>query len=152
MPILNLSLSISSGKDISSLKIVILRSPKDIWKWSLTLIINSISNISFLSIEDLDRSILTSYILYDIPAAKYLSWGSNLTEWIFAYGSPSVNRWFTFIFELGINFILCKMRDTRIILLLEEDLCILLSLRMISFLQLYYIKYFLSFHIIKIQG
>ena len=73
----------------------------------VNLIWNSWSNSSIFDVKYLNSSIITSLIyLIIIPAAIYLSWGSNLIEWTLISGYPYVKRWLTLIVELGINLIL----------------------------------------------
>ena len=80
MPILYLSLCVGSGKDVPGLEVVVLRPPKYVRKRCFGLIADRISQTLLLDIEDLDSAILAGYITAEVPAARYLSWTSNLTE------------------------------------------------------------------------
>jgi len=87
---LDFSFSTSSSQDIPRFKIIVFRPPKKIRKRGFSLIANGICECFFLYIEDFNSSIFASFVKNELPAAKYLSWGSNLTEWILTSGSPYV--------------------------------------------------------------
>lgn len=80
MPVLDLSFSIGSSEDVASLEIVIFRAPENVRKGSFCLAGDGKSKALLFYIEHLDCSILASCIKTHIPAARYLSWVSNLTE------------------------------------------------------------------------
>lgn len=58
MPILDLSLSVGSGKDVPSFEVVVLRPPKNIRKRRLGLIADGVSQTLLLDIEDLHSPVL----------------------------------------------------------------------------------------------
>lgn len=80
MPILDFSFSVGSGEDVASLEVVIFRAPEYVRKGSFGLVCDGKSKALLFHIEHLYCSILASCIKSDIPAARYLSWVSNLTE------------------------------------------------------------------------
>ena len=90
MPVLDLSISVGSGKYVACFEVVIFRSPRNIAERRLVFFSNCIREIFVLHMKYLDLSVLASCFKPLIPAAMYLSWLSNLIEWIFMPGYPSV--------------------------------------------------------------
>jgi hypothetical protein len=80
VPILDFSLCISSGEDVASLEVVILRTPQDVREGSFGIVGDGICEALLLDVEDLDGAVLAGCMRGGLPAARYLSWTSNLTE------------------------------------------------------------------------
>ena len=90
MPVLNLSISVGSGKYVACFEVVIFRPPQNIAEGRLVFLSDRVREIFILHMKYLDFSVLASCFKPLIPAAMYLSWLSNLIEWIFMPGYPSV--------------------------------------------------------------
>ena len=62
MPVLDFSVGIGGGENVLGLEVLILGSPADVREWGFALIGNSACGILFLQVEDLDGSIIASFI------------------------------------------------------------------------------------------
>ena len=90
MPILNFSICIGRGENVLGFEVFILWSPADVGEWGFIFIGNGAGDVLLLQVEDLDCSIVTSFI------QRYGTCGDVAILWI------KLNRMnFDFGFTLG---------------------------------------------------
>lgn len=92
MPILNLPVCVGCGEDVAGLVVAVFWAPHDVGEGGLAVIGDGVGQVPLLGVEHLDGAVLAGWVRQGLPAAMYLSWGSNLMEWILTSGSPSVKR------------------------------------------------------------